>query len=277
MEENDMSSVNKEGFLAEHINQWIEKHRKENSELFKLCEDINRFSHSTMLNITIHNKYLPEIIGASLYIKAMSNFQGVILMAERGMINEAKALLRCLLECQFAIVAVDKDKNIVDQFVLKDQLQRRDYLKAYVRNKKAGIAHPEDAPSLEEIDNLLQDIKKQIKKKSIKKLTKRDLAEKAGLLTTYDSAYKILSGTIHVNARDLEQYLDLNDEGEIKGFIWGPDVEEIDAILFTAAESMFFILVGIARIFSLSFDVTWEKLQEKYKSLANNLNKSVLT
>ena len=272
-----MSSVNREGFLSEHITQWIEKHRNENSEWFLLCEDINRFSHSTMLTITIHNKYLPEIIGASLYIKAMSNFQGVILMAERGMINEANALLRCLLECEFAIVAVDKDKKIVDQFVLEDQLQRRDYLKAYKRNKKAGIAHPEDAPSLEEIDNLLQDIDNQIEKKNIKKLTKRDLAEKAGLLTIYDSAYKVLSGTIHVNARDLEQYLELNDDGEIKGFLWGPDVEEIYSILFTAAESMLFVLVGIAHIFSLSFDVTWERLQDKYNSLVNNLNEAILT
>lgn len=128
-----------------------------------------------------------------------------------------------------------------------------------------------DAPSLEEINDLLQDINKQIKDKNIKKMTKRDLAKKAGLLTTYDSAYKVLSGTIHVNARDLEQYLDLNDEGEIKSFKWGPDVKEIDTILFTAAESMFFILVGIAHIFSLSFGVTWERLQEKYKSLAKNL------
>lgn len=44
-----MSSLEKEGYLSEQITQWIEKHRKENSEWFKLCEDINqRFSHKRL-------------------------------------------------------------------------------------------------------------------------------------------------------------------------------------------------------------------------------------
>ena len=89
-----MSSIEKEGYLSKQITQWIEKHRKENSEWFELCEEINRFSHSTMFTMTIHNKYLPKLIVASLYIRAMSNFQGIILLAERGMMNEAKSLLK---------------------------------------------------------------------------------------------------------------------------------------------------------------------------------------
>ena len=162
-----------------------------------------------MLTMTIHNKDLTELIVASLYVRAMSNFQGTILMAERGMINEAKSLLRCLLECMFAVVAIDKDKNVVNQFVLDDLLQRKDYLKAFTRTKGEGMPHHEGTPSMEEIDNLLQNIENQIEKNNVKKFTKRDLAEKAELLTTYDTAYKLLSGTIHVNVRDLEQYLEI--------------------------------------------------------------------
>ena len=85
-----MSSIEKSGFLSGQISEWIEKHRNENSQWFKLCDDINQFSHDTMFKASIHNEYLPEIIAASLYVRAMSNFQGVILMAERGMINEKK-------------------------------------------------------------------------------------------------------------------------------------------------------------------------------------------
>lgn len=236
---------------------------------------VNIFSHTTMFKMTIHNEYLPEIIAASLYIRSMSNFQGVILMAERGMINEAKSLLRCLLECEFAIVAVDKDKNVTDQFVLEDQLQRKDYIKAYKRNRKSGVPHPADAPSFEDLDKLLHEIECDIKKSNIKRLRKRDLAEKAGLLETYDSAYKLLSGTIHVNARDLEQYLDLGDTGEIKMLLWGPDVKEIDFILFTAAESMLFILIGISHMFSLKYDATWNKIQDKYNSLGKNFTEQI--
>jgi hypothetical protein len=269
---NFMSTVEKEGYLSKQITQWIEKHRSENSAWFELCEDINRFSHTTMFTMTIHSKHLPEIIVASLYIRAMSNFQGIILMAERGMINEARALLRCLIECEFAIVAIDKDKAVVQQFVLEDQLQRRDYLRAYKRNKKSGIPHPEDAPSLKEIDDLLQGIESQIKKNHIRRLSKRDLAQKANLVTIYDSAYKVLSGTIHVNVRNLEEYLELNEAGEIKKLLWGPDVKEIDFILFTAAETMLFVLTAVSHIFSLSYDDIWKDLLNKYKSLGKDFS-----
>ncbi|OPY84479.1 MAG: hypothetical protein A4E72_02214 [Syntrophus sp. PtaU1.Bin208] len=168
-----MGSIEKSGFLSEQISQWIEKHRSENRQWFSLCENINQFSHDTMFKTSVHNEYLPEIIVALLYVRAMSNFQGIILMAERGMINEAKALMRCLLECVFAIVAVEKDKEIVNQFVLEDLLHRRDYLKAYKRNKGEGIPQYEGAPPMEEIDNLLEDINTQIQESGVKKLTKR--------------------------------------------------------------------------------------------------------
>jgi len=262
-----MNSIEKSGFLSGQISQWIKKHRHENKLWFELCENLNQFSHSIMFDMVIHNEYPPEIIVSSLYVRAMSNFQGIIIMAERGMINEAKALLRCLLECMFTIVAIDKDKNVVYQLVLNDLFQRRDYLKAYKRNRGKGILKSGKVPSMKEIDKLLKKINNEIKRSSVKKITIRNLAEKAGLITTYDSAYKLLSGTIHVNARDLEQYLEINESGEIKKILWGPDVKEIDFILFTAAESMIFILNSISRLFSLKFAESWKSILNNYDSL----------
>jgi len=267
-----MGLIEKSEFLSEEISVWIKKHRADNFEYFKLCEDINEFSHSTMLTMTIHNNDLTELIVASLYVRAMSNFQGSIIMAERGMINEAKSLLRCFLEIVFAIVAIEKDKTIARQFVLEDLFQRRDYLKAHKRNKDAGVPQCGDAPSPEELKELLQKIENEIKENNVKKSTKRDMAEKAGLVTTYDSAYKILSGSIHVNSRDLEQYLEINDSGEVKKILWGPDVKEIDLLLFTAAENMMFVLTSVSHIFGLSYEGPWPSIIEMYKTLGKKLN-----
>ncbi len=260
-----MSSINDSGYLSVEIDEWIEKHRKKALPWFELCESINKFSHSIMFSIEVHNKYLPELIAASLYVRSMSCFQGVIIMAERGMINEAKSLLRCLLECMFTIVAIHKDENVAMQLVLGDLLQRKDYLKAYKRTKEGQITH-ESKPSLEDIERLMQDIENSIQKEKVIKLTKRDLAEKAGLATIYDTAYKLLSSTIHANVRDLEQYLDLNKSNEVKKILWGPDVSEIDFVLFIAADSMLHILEVISKIFVLSFDELW-------KEILNNFNK----
>jgi hypothetical protein len=68
-------------------------------------------------------------------------------MAERGMINEAKILLRCLVECGFAVVAIEKDKTIVDRLILDDQIQQLKKIKALKRNIENGVPLPKDAPS----------------------------------------------------------------------------------------------------------------------------------
>lgn len=271
-----MSTVNSleiSGYLSEEISLWIKKHREKNSEWFMLCENINELSHSTMFTFSVHNEYLPELIVATIYVRAMSNFQGTIIMAERGMINEAKSLLRCLLECMFAIVAIDKDKDISNQFVFNDLLQRKNLLKAYKRNKGKGIPQHENAPSWKEIDINLQDIEKQIRENKVKRLDNRDFAKKAGLEAIYDSEYKLLSGTIHVNARDIEQYLKIDDNGKIKEILWGPDVQEIDFVLLTAAENMLRILTAASSLFELPHNKSLQTILEQHDMLSKKFNK----
>ena len=267
-----MNSIEQSGFLSETISEWIKKHRSDNFEYFKFCEDINDFSHRTMFTMTIHNKVLVELIVASLYVRTMSNFQATIILAERGMVNEAKSLLRCMLESMFAIVAIEKDKNIVSQFVLEDLCQRKNYLKAHKRNRDAGVEQSEDAPSEENLEKMLAEIEEDIKKHDVKKLSIRDLAEKASQISMYDSAYKLLSGSIHVNARDLEQYLELNESGDVKKILWGPDVREIDVTLFTAAETMLTVLTSISRIFDLTYEEPWSKFVKTHQKLGEEIN-----
>ena len=230
-----------------------------------------------MFKMIAHNKCEFELMVALLYIRSMSNFQGVIIMAERGMVNEAKTLLRCLMECEFAVVAIDKDKTIVDRFILDDQIQQLGKLKALKRNIENGVPLPKGAHSIDEIKTLIRDVESEIKKSNIKKFTIRDLAEIAGLIKNYDSAYKVLSGTIHVNVRDLEQYLELNEKGEIKQLFLGPDVKEIDMILLTASKILLSILESISNIFSLSYDKTWDRILKEFNKLSSICLKKILS
>ena len=125
---------------------------------------------------------------------------------------------------------------------------------------------------MKKVDKQLQDIEKQIKNNKVNKSTIRDLAEKAGLVTIYDSAYKLLSGTIHVNAHDLEQYLEINESGEVKKMLWGPDVQEIDFVLLTAAESMLSVLRAVSSLFKLPYDESLQAILEKHASLCKEFN-----
>jgi len=272
-----VNTIETDGYLSNQITYWIKKNRNQNSKWFNLCKEINRFSHTTMFKMIVHNKCKLELMVALLYIRSMSNFQGVIIMAERGMVNEAKTLLRCLMECGFAVVAIDKDKTIVDRLILDDRIQQLEKLKAIKRNIENGVPLPKDAFSIDEIKTLIRNVKSEIKKSNIKKFTTRDLAKIAGLIKTYDSAYKVLSSTIHVNVRDLEQYLELNEKGEIKQLLSGPDVKEIGMILLAASEIILTMLESISNIFSLSYDKTWYIILKEFNKLSSIYRERILS
>jgi hypothetical protein len=272
-----VSTIETDGYLSNQITYLIKKNWNQNSKWFNLCKEINRFSHATMFKMIVHNKCKPELMVALLYIRSISNFQGVIIMAERGMVNEAKVLLRCLIECGFAVVAIDKDKTIVDRLILDDRIQQLGKLKAMKRNIENGVPLPKDAFSIDEIKTRIRDVISEIKKSNIEKFTTRDLAEIAGLIKTYDSAYKVLSDTIHVSVRDLEQYLELNEKGEIKQLLSGPDVKEIDMILLTASEIILSILESISNIFSLSYDKAWDRILKEFNKLSSAYRKKILS
>ena len=272
-----MNTIESDGFLSNQITYLIKKNWNQNSKWFNLCKEINIFSHTTMFNMIVHNKCKLELMVALLYIRSMSNFQGVIIMAERGMVNEAKTLLRCLLECEFAVVAIDKDKTIVDRLILDDRIQQLGKLNAIKRNIENGVPLPKDTFSIDEINIFIKDVNSEIKKNNIKKFTTRELAEIAGLITTYDSAYKDLSSTIHVNVRDLEQYLELNKKREIKQLLSEPDVKEIGKILLTALTIILTILESISNRFSLSCDKTWYRILEEFNRLSSIYQKKILS
>jgi hypothetical protein len=71
-----MGKIEQNGFLSEEIQQWVEKHRRDNTKWFSLCEEINKFSHKVMLATEVHENDLIELIAATLLVRAMSNFQG---------------------------------------------------------------------------------------------------------------------------------------------------------------------------------------------------------
>ena len=158
-----MSSFEEAGFLSEQIKEWIEEHRKENSNWFDLCEGINKYLHKTLITIKDYGRDIPKRITASLYIKAISNFQGVVIMTERGMPNEAKSLSRCLLENLFAVVAIEKDRNTARLINSDFLLKRKNYLKR-LRKYKVDNDSVMFVPSTKKIDRMLQDNETEIKK-----------------------------------------------------------------------------------------------------------------
>ena len=267
----NITMIEKNGFLSSDIEAWKIKHRSDNKQLFQLCEILNEFSHDTMLSLNVSNDDLTEILSACSFVRAMSNFQSIVILCELGLINEAKIILRCLVEAMFLMVAIAKDHDFSLKIVNQDLLEQQRTSKVLKKNILNGV-HKLDKPTLEEVDKRISELKKQIKDNGVKLIYKSDIARAAGLSSFYDTIYHILSGTVHINPSDLEQYLDLTPERNVKEIKWGPDVDEIEDVLFSAIESMIFVLQSIAHVFKVEYGVKWDALHNEYKTLGGQVN-----
>ncbi len=262
-----MGSINEEGFLSEEISLWISKIRNDFSEWFTLCDDISRFSQQLIQSEEVKKDNKVELLASCLFVRALSNFQGIILMAERGMINEAKILTRCLVECMYVIVAIDKDNNFSDVFILDDLYKQKEKLKGAKRIKISGIL-PETGLGISEIEEGIQNLEKKIKLKSVNWLAKKNIAKKAEMGNHYDTVYIRLSDTVHVNSRDLEQYLNFSKDNTVQELKWGPDVEGIELTLFAAVDTLSNVLIALSRILDLDYRSPWERIVDQLEKLS---------
>lgn len=254
------------GFLSDGIEKYKKDLRDKNESIFLLCEDLNQYAHYTMWKLKVSKEYLPEILSACSYVRAMSLFQSVIILAGYGLINEAKILLRSLVEAMFLMVSIEKNREYSSKIVEQELLEREKSCKAIRRNIISGI-HKLDRPTLKEIEEKIEELKDEIAEKKIKRINKRDLSKAAGLESYYDTIYHLLSGTVHINPGDLEQYLGLTEERNIKDIKWGPIEDELEDILFASIETMVLVMESISNMFEIEFDGKWESIHKTYKKL----------
>jgi len=263
--------IDETGFLSPEIEEWIKKHRTQFEEYFVLCNKLNNLGQRAMLDISIHDKDGPEIILGCLLIRAMGDFQAVILLSERGMIPQAKAMLRCLIEVMFGIVAISKDKNYATDFIKASIRQGMLEIEAYKKN--VSWFTDEEKTKLKERAEQIQTEKSLIGESKIR-IRIEDTAKKAKLDKYYDSVYRGLSSSVHIDTRDLESaHISLNKEERSGEFSWGPDSKDMKMALLIACDVIFKAFDGIYKMLDTQEEAkkNWiarfDELKQTYKTI----------
>jgi hypothetical protein len=112
------------GFIDSSIQLWISKFHQNHSDLFSIAEKTNELCQKNMYVIDAHNKDPQELVIACLYIRILSNFQSIIILCERGMMPEARIILRAMYEAVFILGAIINDESLVLNYVNEHELDR---------------------------------------------------------------------------------------------------------------------------------------------------------
>lgn len=262
-----MSAIEKVGFLSSDIESWIEKHRRENKQYFDLAEGLNELSQSLMLELEPKKENEQELIVTLLYCRAISHFQGAIILTERGMTSEARSLIRGLLDVVFACCALAKNKELVEDYIKDDLCQRLKLVNSFMSLPKE--IKKRHKTSNKKLKALAEELKQEIEKESVKPLTSEYLAQKAGMQGHYLTMFSMLSSSTHSRVRDLERYI-VGNNNVPEELIWGPDVSDIDDTLYQACECIFISTRGVLDLFEIErHDDQLAILWGKYNKIGN--------
>lgn len=109
-----------DGYLSPDFDRWIAKHHAEHRASFDLAERLNRLCQRAMLAAEVPDGDLRALLILSLFARALSSYQGAVLMVERGMSVEAQTLARSCLESTFYLGAVVHNQPFIERIKCSD-------------------------------------------------------------------------------------------------------------------------------------------------------------
>jgi Family of unknown function (DUF5677) len=258
-----MSTVEIDGFLSPELRRRIDECRSRHAAWFELLTRTNRFGQSLLKEVRIERNSLQQSIACLFYIRLLGHAQGAILLIERCMPAQSEVLCRATLETLFGLVAVVDRADTAQLLVRGDRHHQRRLLKATLRRGESI-----GAEAVQEAALVLDDVENDLARDPDPEMTTQCLAERAGLLASYDSAYKILSLSVHSNLRDLERQLSLDADGNPSTIKWGANFEGLDESLMLIADVLIRATTAICRLFNLGYQQELEAIRGSYAPLA---------
>jgi hypothetical protein len=218
-------TILEDGFLSSEMPHWIEKHRDAHSELFLTANKINKAAQqlAAQTKFTITAEPTIETDALALFMRALSNFQGAYILAERGLEVEAKVLARTCLETAFCLGALAND----GYQVIEDMRQSAQRTRVKFINWVSGRPSILDQFSSEakefskEKSNQLKDVA--ASSSSLKELNYENLAQRSGAHDMY-VWYRLLSEDVHVSCQTLERYIISSPQENVLELDWGPNI-----------------------------------------------------
>ena len=205
------------GFLGQATVLNVPAIREKSAEWFTLADDASlalqdccRFGIQTAQGTSME----PATVATRLLIRSAQSFQGVVLMAERGMATEGQMLARSLFENAFCMAALLGDPIRFIELLKEDaEAARRLQGEFVLAQGMANSREPEIKARLEEVVDAIG--------KAPRTLSPKKLAMLGPLVKQYLSYQKLSNDSAHPSAASLFRHIVTLNEGAGWNYRWG--------------------------------------------------------
>jgi hypothetical protein len=253
-----------DGYISPDIAKWVTKNRAEHEPWFGLAVRLNRVSQRHMLAAVIPDSDNRSLLVLLFFARALSSFQGAILLAERGMTSEAQTLARSCLETSFYIGAVANDVEFIHHLVRSDTAHKKK-VASWLTSRDAAVTELSH-DQIEKVKGFLDNLKSS--SVSASPIVMKRAAEKAQLADIYETVYRDLSDrAAHPSLNSLLRHIRLDASGNVIGLTFGPDANDIEETILAMNTAQFCAVSVMARLFPCDecnpeIDACWETHKE---------------
>jgi hypothetical protein len=263
------------GFLSPYVTEFVSTHRKAQPALFGVVDDLNAIGQRQLLRGADEGIKVSSMsalnIAVRLFIRTMSNFQGSVILIERGMAVEAQTLIRNCYENGFWIGALlSNPTEALEAFKLDEAKSQDSRAGAFVRIVEKHGDDELKAATQQQLSGRRAKVKET-------PLSVEKVAQLAGLYPNFAFYKKMSADAAHASLNSIDQYLNVDAEGNWQdGFVLGPVSEkQIGETLILACHALISALAAFGQLIGPSEnDQALFDLNERHKLLAGILPSS---
>jgi hypothetical protein len=211
-------------------------------------EELNRQALDLIRTHDVESTDSPRVTITVLFVRAHKSFQAAVLLARRGLVGDARGIIRRLVEGAIAANALADDAAFLDQLTAAYYYGQR-------RNANVILNSPEylalQTPSqLAELRATIQDVNaREAAGENIVEIKWATVAEKH-CRDLYNTLYRLMSADgIHTTIHALHREMTYDQAGTFSGFKVGPDIDGLVETLKSACLALLWTIEPFVRMF----------------------------
>lgn len=260
------------------------QNRKKNNELFLLAYELKKLMEDLLVK-EYQPKTTTDVICCYALAKCYKTFSVIINLCKNGYYEDAQMLGRTLFDVFIVISSAfyDKTGENSERYKDFDTIMRKEIYNKIKKTEEFREYSKNVAESGEILEEVKVETEELLKKYEKDKKFYRQwygekgmwgLALESGRSEYYEKIYHIQSHLIHALPRTMNDYVGINEKGNIE-FIINPDSKNIVIALFSAFDMSF----HISKIFSENYQVNnseaIQNLFNKWVKIAKAIDKRI--
>lgn len=228
---------------------------------FEHAHVVNRAMHNLLPLIKPHQLVAQEMLASALFVRSLTQYQSVLILAIHGLPEECKILLRSLIELVIYLRAIHEDKAYAEDYVRNHDRERLRLYKLIMRSP--FLKENLDPDTMAKEHGRLAD---SLRGKT-RGFTLEQYADAAKMLPILHTAYKLFCGTVHTGAQCLEVHLNGESPETVKEIRYGMSDDGIAHALLTATELMLLCVEPLTQRLALPDIPELKTVMEQHQSI----------